>query len=115
MKQLPFLVFAVLSLLLFGCSSNQSVPEGVIPDTTMSQLIVEFTLIDAAYNVSVSTPSSIKFRPEMFYESVLEEKGYTRESFNRSISWYTTNSKRLLRIYDEALIDLSKRQAELDR
>jgi hypothetical protein len=105
----------VVALAMYSCSSEQAVPEGIIPDSSMTQLIVEFTLIDASYNTSLTDPSSVKFRPELFYESTLKQKGYTREEFNRSVSWYTLNTKRLLKIYDEALIILSKQQSELNR
>ncbi|MCB0820819.1 MAG: hypothetical protein KDC13_09360, partial [Bacteroidetes bacterium] len=77
-----YLIISVI-LLAAGCSGHSKAPEGIIPDTAMSTLVLEFTLIDAAYNTSLSDPSSVKFKPELFYENVLKEKGYSREQFIR--------------------------------
>lgn len=97
-----------------GCSSEMAAPEGIIPDTTMSDILVDFTLVDAAYNVSLTDPTSVRFKPELFYETTLEKYGYSREEFNRSIQWYSENTKQLLKVYDHALTDLSQRQASLN-
>lgn len=113
-KKFWIYIFSLI-LVISSCSSEQVVPDGIIPDSSMTQLIVEFTLIDASYNTSLTDPATVKFRPELFYENALKQKGYTREEFNRSVKWYTSNTKRLLKIYDEALIILSKKQAELER
>jgi hypothetical protein len=96
-----------------GCRSSDDLPEGIIPDTTMSSLIIEFTLIDAAYNTSISDPSAVKFKPELFYESVLKEKGFTRKQFINSIHYYSMHTKPLLKIYDQALEQLSEQQARI--
>jgi len=109
------LILLTAVLILFSnCSSEISAPEGIIPDTTMSDLLVEFTLADAAYNVSLTDPTSVRFKPELFYESALKKYGYSREEFNRSIRWYSENTKQLLKVYDNALIDLSQRESALN-
>lgn len=101
-------------LLSAGCSSGSKAPEGIIPDTTMSTLVLEFTLIDAAYNTSLTDPSAVKFKPELFYENVLKEKGYSREQFIRSMHYYTQHTNELIGIYNAALEKLSEQQAQLN-
>ena len=81
----------------------------------MTNHIVEFSLIEASYNQSLMDPSSPKFRPELFYENVLKDKGYSRNDFINSLNWYTGHTKRFLKVYDEALISLSKQQTELNQ
>lgn len=106
---------AVVSLIFNSCSTQSSAPDGIIPDTTMSHILVEFTLADAAYNVSLTDPTSVRFKPELFYENVLVKYDYTRVDFNRSISWYSENTKQLLKVYDNALIELSQRQSAINQ
>jgi hypothetical protein len=108
-----FIGLLLCSWLVSGCGSSSDLPEGIIPDTSMSQIILEFALIEAAYNTSVSDPSAVKFKPELFFESSLKEKGFTREQFIRSIHYYSMNSKALLKIYDRALEQLSEQQAKI--
>lgn len=105
----------VLLIFLSACGGNEELPEGIIPDSVMSHLLVRFSLIDASYTVSLTDPSSVRFKPELFYEAELKERGYTREEFNESIHFYTRNTKRLLSIYEEAFEELSKEQAESAR
>lgn len=109
------IVYSIISIIVTSCSSSNYTPEGIIPDSTMTNLVVEFSLIEASYNQSLMDPSSPKFRPELFYENVLKDKGYTRNEFINSLNWYTGNTKRFLNVYDEALISLSKQQTELNR
>jgi hypothetical protein len=113
MKYFLFSSVILFFLLLAGCSSEGTLPEGIIPDTAMSSIILEFTLIEAAYNTSLSDPGAVKFKPELFYEAVLRDRGYSRKQFIESIHYYTLHTKRLLGIYNRALEQLSEQQAKL--
>jgi hypothetical protein len=105
----------IASICLASCSSDPVIPEGIIPDTTMSHILVQVTLIDAAYNVSLTDPNSIRFKPELFYETCLKKYGFTRIDFINSMDWYSQNTKLLLRVYDQALIELSEKQSALNQ
>lgn len=107
----------VLAALIFtSCSSGKlEVPEGILPDSTMRKIIVEMHIADAAASISNTSPVLPQFRPEMFYETTLEKYGTDREQFLASIKFYSQNSKELSRIFEEALEEVSKQQAEENR
>lgn len=108
------LLLVLTTIWVTGCSSDPEIPEGIIPDTTMSHILVQMTLIDAAYNVSLTDPNSVRFKPELFYESCLKKYGYSRVEFINSMQWYSQNTKLLLKVYDQALIELSESQSALN-
>ena len=105
-----------LTLVLFSCGrKSEELPEGILNDSLMTELIIDFSVVDAAYAVSLTNPMSPRFRKELFYEQVVKKHGTTREQFVQSLEYYAQNTKQLQRIYEEALKELSKRQAEAAR
>lgn len=100
---------------LWSCNSDSKVPSGILPDSTMRSILIDISIVDAAYNVSATSPQSPKFKAELFYEQVMKEHHTSREEFNRSMAYYAQHTKQLQKIYEDALIDLSKRQIETNR
>lgn len=108
-------IFAALCLGMFSsaCSGDkQHLDKAVIPDTLMSDILVEFAIADAARNYSISRPDYPRFKAEMFYDAILAERGTNREAFVNSLEYYSIHTSELLAIYEDALNELSKRQAE---
>ena len=109
------LVWSVVCVFLMACVNNEEVPDGILPDSTMKSILIEVSIVDASYNVSMSSPNAPKFKPELFYEQVLIQHHTNRAEFNRSMAFYARNSGRLQKIYEAALVDLSKRQVEASK
>ncbi len=110
-RVLPFF----LLILLLSCNSNQDVPEGILADSTMKSIIVDLSIVDASFNMSLSSFTAPKFKSELFYEEVMKQHKTSREEFNRSMKFYAQNTKRLQKIYEDALIDLSHKQVEVNK
>lgn len=89
------------------------IPAEVLPDTTMEKILVEFAIIDAARNLSLSSINLPKFKSELFYEATLKEMKISRDSFNNSLQFYGQHPELLQKIYENAQIELTKRQAAL--
>ena len=81
----------------------------------MTALIIDLAIVDASYSVSLTSPTLPRFRKELFYEEVVKKHGTSREQFVKSLQFYAQNTKRLQLIYENALKELSKRQAEAVR
>lgn len=109
------IVFSVL-IFIASCGKNTTdLPDGVLADSVMTELILDFSLVDAAYSVSLTSLNLPRFRKELFYEEVVKKHGTTRQQFVESLGYYAQHSKRLQQIYENALKELSKRQAEAVR
>ena len=111
-------VLFIFSILFFwaSCGKNYTdLPDGVLADSVMTELILDFSLVDAAYSVSLTSLNLPRFRKELFYEEVVKKHGTTRRQFVESLGYYAQHSKRLQQIYENALKELSKRQAEAVR
>jgi hypothetical protein len=109
--QFLFLVFVFES-----CSTqSDALPEGILSDSLMTELIIDFSIVDAGYSVSLTSASLPRFRKELFYEEMVKKHGTSREQFVKSLAYYAQHTKRLQRIYEDALKELSRRQAEAVR
>jgi hypothetical protein len=110
------IVCLILIFGLFSCENKSHVvPDGVVSDSLMTALIVDLAIVDASYSVSLTSPTFPRFRKELFYEEVVKKHGTSREQFVKSLQFYAQNTKRLQLIYENALKELSKRQAEAVR
>ena len=91
------------------------VPSEILPDTTMQNIFVEFAIIDAARNISLGNINLPKFKSELFYEATLKQMKISRDTFNNSLQFYGQHPELLQKIYENAQIELTKRQAILNR
>lgn len=105
-------LFGVVPLLLSSCGGQPTLPEGILPDTVMRNILTDISIADAAANVSMGHPNMPRFRSETFYEPILEKHGVTRDRFLESLDFYTNNPKRLAAVYEDVLTEISKRQVE---
>lgn len=106
----------LLCCALLSCGNKAvETPEDVVPDSLMTALIIDFAIVDASYSVSLTNPTLPRFRKELFYEEVVKKHGTSRAQFVKSLQYYAQNTKRLQSIYENALKELSKRQAEAVR
>ena len=109
------LIGLIVCIALLSCNSHEKVSEGILPDSTMKSILIDISIVDASYNVSSTSPQAPKFKTELFYEQVMKDHHTTRAEFNRSMAYYSQNTKKLQKIYEDALIDLTKRQIESNR
>jgi DNA integrity scanning protein DisA with diadenylate cyclase activity len=97
--------------LLAACNpASTETPEGVLSDTLMRDLMIEFYMADAASMINQTENQFAQFRPELFYESALKQKGIDRETFIKSLEFYQQEPKKLEKIYESAISELAQRQ-----
>jgi hypothetical protein len=103
-----------LFLLLFvlSCSSKNGVPDGILADSTMRNILVDISVVDAAHNLSLSSQTYPRFKPELFYEEIMKKHHTSRDEFVESLGFYAQETKRIQKIYEEAMVEVSKKQAE---
>ena len=105
--------YRLLTLLLFllACKpSEPEIPEGIAGDTVMRDLLIDFSLAEAASNINSAAGKLPPFRPELFFEAALKQKGIDRERFITSLEFYRKNPALLEKIYDDAIAELARKQ-----
>jgi hypothetical protein len=107
------LISSIVFIGLFAsCNSAEKVPDGIIPDSVMSKILVEIAITDAAFNLSLTRTEYPKFRQELFYEKIMKDHETSREQFIESLGYYAIETKRFQKIYENALSELSKKQVQ---
>jgi hypothetical protein len=109
MKGISVIIFGFL-LAFSSCENAETVPDEILPDSVMTDILVEISIVDAAYNFSLGKPDAARFKQELFYEQIMKDFKTDRKQFLTSLDYYAINTKRLQKIYEDALTDLSKRQ-----
>jgi len=110
-----YLIVLIIFIFCAGCAGNEDVPEGILPDSTMRNILVEISIADAAYSISSTNPSLPKFRPELFYDEIMKQHHTTREKFIKSMDFYALETERLQKIYGDALVEINERQAKASK
>jgi hypothetical protein len=92
-----------LSLFFIGCSRHDPPP---IADSTMTDLLIEFHLVNARYEVSDSQPSHLS-------DSILARYGVDSATFARAASFYANNPDRYGEVYSRVLDRLNVERLSL--
>ncbi len=112
-SQFIFCAALFLGFCTMACNGEKKhLDKAVLTDTLMTDILVEFAIADAARNYSISRPDYPRFKTEMFYDAILAERGTNREAFVNSLGYYSIHTSELLAIFEDALNELSRRQAE---
>ena len=105
------LLFALLALI--SCSESRSKSRaGILSEKKMVELLVDTHLADAILNVDNSRAEEKRDKALFYYPSVLEKHGITKAQMDSSVAWYMRHSAAYLRVYEQVVKDLQKRQAK---
>lgn len=102
-----------LTCCLIGCSNESSykVPEGLLSEDTLRQILLDMHIADATLN-SLNLKSQYEnFTPEGYYNKVLQKHNLTREIFDSSIAFYSRKPEHLDKLYESVLNELSTMEA----
>jgi hypothetical protein len=111
MKKIIFGICLII-MAFSSCEQADSLPNNILSDSVMTDILVEISIVDAAYNYSLSKPDAVRFKQEFFYEKIMKNHNTNRNQFIESLNYYSINTKRLQKIYEDALVELSKRQVK---
>lgn len=101
------LYIILLATLLFGCKSKTKVPSDIIPENKIVSLLVDMHIADATTNLIRIKQNKLNIKPEDYYYSVLSKHHTNKETFDKSIKYYSKNLEQYNKIYDEVLKRLS--------
>jgi hypothetical protein len=117
MFTLAIVVFLMISgaMVFTGCKQKPEARPGekILPDTTMiavmtDMYLVEGVMIQLEYIQQKEQGSAVPY-----YNAIYQKYGVDRESFIKSLEYYTEDPEHLDRIYDRVIQNLGKKQLEL--
>lgn len=106
-----------LLVLLIACAEKEptAVPAGVLNKEIMKDVIVDLQLADAGYRFHHYEKQVKTFDPTPLYDKIYQKHNTSKEQFETSLKFYTSEPDLLSEIYASVLSDLLKIQAEQAR
>lgn len=106
-----FLIILFSIALLLGCHKGEGkIPEDILPKNKMVAVLVDVHLARAAFDFSVIQGDSIT--RTAYYDYIYKIHNVSKKNFTKSFSYYTEHFELMEKVYQEVIIELSKKQAE---
>ena len=104
-------MYLCISVLLFSCQQNPEahLPKGILDTDKMTSVMVDIQLVEGLIAVRTIQTEKINF----YYNSTFKKHKIDKETFDRSIEYYTDHPAELEIIYQDVITELSKKQASI--
>ncbi len=99
---------------LISVSACKSVPDGIIPPSTMSEVMADIHLGEAVVESEGSTYLTDSSK-QALKQAILARHGVTTEQFDTSLYWYGQNIKLFMEVNDKTIEILNHRLAEAQK
>jgi len=100
-------------LLTVSCRSDRNaVPMEIIPEKTMTSLLMEMHLTDALLTKDPRIYNQKTGLTGNYYPSLLQKYRVTQAQVDSSVRWYVKNPRIYNRIYEKVVSDLEKRLSD---
>lgn len=117
LQDLRLFLLPVSFFFLFSCSPKKkeaAIPGNIIGQDTMAVIIADMHETEAAITHGLISSADTAATLGQ-YHALFQEKGITKERFDESYKFYIDNPELLIKIYEMALEELSRRQAEAEK
>lgn len=107
-------VVIVFSLFFFiSCSKGEKkIPQGILKEEKMVELLVDIHLAQAAVNLSNFGQSNLPNDFEKLKKDIYSKHQISKEKFLESFTYYTNHPEKFDKIYGDVITELSRQQAE---
>lgn len=116
MKKTLF-IFSVLTCLVFAFSSckkkTTEIPADIFKQDTMISIMVDVQIAEAAILQKENSGIVGGDYSISYYKYIFEKHKIKREQFVKSMDWYAKHPELLKKIYENVIIELSKKQSEV--
>lgn len=117
MNKLPSILF--IGVLFFSsCSLEQkeiSIPDYVITQDSMVQILTDVYIQETMINLYNQQGQHMKMNPEKQYQLLFNKYNISKERYDSSYQFYLDNPALLNKIYENVIIELTKKQAEIEQ
>lgn len=105
------LFYATLILfLLVGCDKEQEVPEGIIPPSRMTGILIDIYVSEAKVSaVRVSRDSAASLF-KVFEQKIFEKHGVDSVTYQKSYEYYLNNLEKMEEVYGAVIDSLSLKE-----
>jgi hypothetical protein len=94
-RQAVFAILLASTFAMGGCKVKR--PDDIIAESEMENIIYDYHLAKA---MSDELPAEDNYKKQMYIDAVFAKYGITEEKFDSSLVWYTRNTDRLDKIYE---------------
>lgn len=109
------LFFAALALLSSCTSKQHNIPDGIIPSDTMVVIMADMHIADAIAETKAQGGENEKNLSTKYQDRILAQHKITAEQFKQSFDFYENTPDLMNAIYDQVLVEVSKREAALSK
>ena len=104
----------LLVMFLAGCKPKlPSVPGDVIPAKEMETILIDMHMADAVAETKSMGDVNEKRLTQQYYLQIYKNHNITKEDFLKSYLFYQNNPVLLNQMYDNILVEMSKREAKI--
>ncbi len=103
------------SILLFSCSQDKtlSIPDSVLSEDKMAEVMVDIHLLEASLNISILSKDKVSKDNVNPTTDILKRHHITKQQYDESFSFYSHNPMLLSEMYLKVLNELSRMQAQV--
>lgn len=100
----------ILSLIfLISCSKQANLPKDVLSKKEFIEIVAEIQKSQSLTNFKADTSMEIRnIRLENYNEDILKKHNISKERYNKSVEYYSTNPNELNKIMDQVVKELNK-------
>lgn len=117
-SSLKLIVISVLfAILIVSCFKNKEEPRyrNIIPEETFISILEELHLSNGLFAIPTIKTRYLENDTSRIYIEIIESHGYSKESMDTTLQYYYIKKpKKLIKIYDQILGELTEMQARLE-
>ena len=117
MTRFVFLILIMISLITVSCTGQKkkSDTENLIPEKDLISILKDIHIADGLLSLPKIYARFISLDSIEVYYKVIEEHGYTKDNFDKTMKYYFVNDpKKLNKIYDQVLGILSEMESRVE-
>lgn len=110
LKHLSLAILAAILLFSTACSEKNRIPDDIIPQKEMVDILTDMHTIDAYFMITTNYRMDT-LENEMFYsyQELFKKYGISEEDFSRSMDYYSAHEKDFHEIYEKVVLNLNKK------
>lgn len=111
-------ILLIVIFLLSSCSSSEetiNIPNNIIGQEKMKEIYIDIHISDAM--VAKKKLKEVKLSNQLkksYFEEILAKHHISKEEFEKSNAFYEKNIDLMYKMYEEIMVSLSAKQAELE-
>ncbi len=113
MNKITLILFLII-FLLTSCGADKELPQGVLPEDKMVDLMVEMEIVQATLKYDAAS-EGLNPNYTKAYNKVFESYNIDKKGFNISLDYYCSEPLKVRKIYDKVIVKLSENQGTLNK